>query len=96
MKKVPLFDTHAHYDHPLFENKGPQIVRELFEKEIINGVVIPAISFESNYLGRERFPEQEFSYVYFAAGLHPKAAAIRRVWTDSEKLISLRISEQLL
>ncbi len=84
MYKMPLFDTHAHYDHPRFEQKGPQLVKTLIENRVLNGVVIPAITYESNY-NRKNFPEHEFPTVYFAAGLHPKHAANRSVWTDVEK-----------
>ena len=83
MEKRPLFDTHAHYDHPLFGGLGPEIVRSLHEKEILNGVVIPPIEYESNF-HRYLFPEAEFPYVYFAAGLHPKCAT-NEPWWDKEK-----------
>lgn len=77
-----LFDTHAHYDHPWFED-GAAVVRQLYQDGVINGVVIPAIRYESNY-HREMFPAEEFPYVYFAPGLHPKHAT-NEVWWDATK-----------
>lgn len=78
MEKVSLFDTHAHYDHPLFED-GPAIVRNLYGEGTIKGVVIPAITYDSNF-HRASFPVEEFPYVYFAAGLHPKYATNEPWW----------------
>ena len=79
MEQYSLFDTHAHYDHPLFKGNGPQILSELFRQGTVNGVVIPAISFETN-LHRDLFPSDAFPYVFFAAGLHPKCATNEGWW----------------
>lgn len=87
---MSLFDTHAHYDYPLFGD-GPEVVRKLHQNGVLNGVVIPAIAYESNF-SRERFPAAEFPYVYFAAGLHPKYAT-NEAWWDVEKRAEF---EQLL
>ena len=88
MENYSLFDTHAHYDHRLFQKEGqligPQILLDLFEREIINGVVIPAISYETNF-HRDQFPADIFPHVYFAAGLHPKCATNESRWTGSKQ-----------
>jgi len=78
-----LFDTHAHYDHAMFEGRGAEIVGKLFAENVINGVIIPAITFESNF-DRELFPEERFPEIYFAAGLHPKCATNEARW-DAKK-----------
>ena len=83
-EKRVLFDTHAHYDHRRFHGEGPKIVRELYDAGIINGVVIPAISYESNF-NRLLFPEEEFPYVYFASGVHPRFSLSKAKWTDAKK-----------
>lgn len=82
--KYSLFDTHAHYDHPLFDGQGPQIVRRLFDENVVDGVVIPAITYDSNF-NRNMFPEESFPDVYFAAGLHPKCATNEAWWSDNKK-----------
>lgn len=74
-----LFDTHAHYDHPLFAGKGPQLLRELLERRAAGGAVIPAISFDSNG-NRELFPPEDFPTVFFAPGLHPNFAMNEPLW----------------
>ena len=81
--KYCLFDTHAHYDHPLFEGNGPEIARHLFEEGTVDGIVIPAITYESNF-NRDKFPEERFPRVFFAAGLHPKCA-VNEAWWSEEK-----------
>ena len=70
MKSCPLFDTHAHYDHPLFGEEGSKILKQLFDEGIVDGVVIPPISFRSNF-NRDLFPRKEFPSVFFAVGVHP-------------------------
>lgn len=85
-----LFDTHAHYDHPLFEGLGPDILSKLLTERIINGCVIPAISYESNY-NRDLFPYEQFPTVYFAAGLHPKSATNEKYWDKQQKMDFNRI-----
>lgn len=84
MNEHGLFDTHAHYDHPLFKGKGPELVSELFDRNVINGAVIPAITFESNF-NREMFPADNFPQVYFAAGIHPKCATNEAWWDDKKR-----------
>ena len=59
VRRLTLFDTHAHYDHSLFDGKGHEILRRLFTEKVINGVVIPAITYESNF-NREQFPTASF------------------------------------
>ena len=87
MLTFPLFDTHAHYDHRLFRKEGeligPQVLRDLFERQIVNGVVIPAISYETNF-HRDMFPADMFPRVFFAAGLHPKCAMNESRWTGAK------------
>ena len=84
MTEIPLFDTHAHYDHPRFKEDGPAVVADLFSRGVIDGVVIPAISYESNF-NRALFPEAQFSCVYFAAGLHPRFAVNEKWWTKAKR-----------
>ncbi len=78
------FDTHAHYDHPLFAGLGPKIVRGLLAQGL-SKVVIPAITFDSNFTAREEFLAGEFPDVFFAAGLHPKCATNEEDWSSEKK-----------
>ena len=72
-KNLKIIDDHIHLDHHMYGGKGQEIMRELIETGFIDKVVIPPISFESNFTAREMFSEIEFGeYVFFAAGVHPK------------------------
>lgn len=75
--KMPIFDTHAHYDQ--FNGEGPAVLKRMIDENVVNGVVIPAISYESNF-NRELFPEAEYPNVYFAAGVHPKNTFSMSLW----------------
>lgn len=88
-----LFDTHAHYDHPLFEGKGPQLLRELLTRQAVGGAVIPAIAFDSNG-NRELFPPEDFPTVFFAPGLHPKYAVNEPLWDRDRREAFSRILEE--
>ncbi len=93
--KSKMFDTHAHYDHELFGGKGPELLRELLDRNVLCGAVIPAITYESNF-NRIRFPKEDFPSVYFAAGLHPKCAVNEAVWKKDrlEQFLSLAEDER--
>jgi len=81
MQNTSLFDTHAHYDHILFHDTGPETVDRLYNSGVLSGVVIPAISYESNF-HHDMFPVDKFPYVFFAAGIHPKYAMNMPFWSD--------------
>lgn len=86
MEKICLFDTHAHYDHELFEGKGPQIITQLIESGMLQGAVIPAITEASNFQ-RHMFPPERYPTIFFAAGLHPKRAINTPLWDAEKKAI---------
>ncbi len=97
--KPLLFDSHAHYDHPSFKSRGPEIIKELREKGL-DKVVIPAITFDSNCQVRKMFPKDEYPFVYFAAGIHPKVisrvgrfisfAESVRNYCDDERTVAIK------
>lgn len=62
-----FFDSHGHYDHPRLDGLLTDSV--MF---FVGNAVIPAITWESNYSGREKFPEETYPYIFFAAGIHPR------------------------
>ncbi len=74
MEKYHFFETHAHYDHKLFKKHGPELVEEL-KKAGVEWFVIPAITVESNEEVRKLFNEENYPYVLFASGIHPKIAS---------------------
>ena len=75
--KEGYFDSHAHYDHELFNGNGPSVVQELFRSGLLCAAVIPAITYESNF-NRHLFPAEQFPFIYYAPGLHPKYATNTR------------------
>lgn len=90
MGEYAMIDTHAHYDHPLFRGNGFDILAGLFEDNVIDGVVIPAITYESNFQ-RDKVCTKYRDKIYFAAGLHPKAATNEQWWdrTKQRKFLSV-------
>ena len=44
-----IFDSHAHYDHPLFNGDGPELVKRMHDIGALEHLVIPAITYESNH-----------------------------------------------
>lgn len=61
-----FFDSHGHYDHPRLEGV---LDDSMF---FVGSAVIPAITYESNFSAREKYPKADYPYMYFAAGVHPK------------------------
>ena len=90
MNNLMYFESHAHYDDKQFKGAGPEIVKEL-KAFGIEKIVVPAITLESNYEARKMFGAEEFSYVYFATGIHPKVASYTRDenvdWESFEALL---------
>jgi len=77
------YDTHAHPDHPLVEDRTGY-VKKMMEKGI-KGMVVAPITYDSNYSSMEMFPEEEYPNVFFAKGLHPKCASNSAMWSAVEK-----------
>ncbi len=74
MKKCRFFETHAHLDHKLYKGKGP-ILADALKYDGVERIVIPAITAESNQVARDLFDKDNYPYVLFASGLHPKIAS---------------------
>lgn len=64
-----IFDIHAHYDHKRFNSNRDDILKEIYNNDIIK-VVNPAISYDSNFIMQEKLIN--YPYIYFAVGIHPK------------------------
>lgn len=77
------YDTHAHPDHPLVDDRVGY-VEQMTEKGI-TGIVVAPITYDSNYVSMEIFPEEEYPNVFFAKGLHPKCASNCAMWNTTEK-----------
>lgn len=74
MEKLRFFETHAHLDHKLYKGQGPILADEL-KYAGVEKIVIPAITAESNQVARELFDRDNYPFVLFASGLHPKIAS---------------------
>ena len=79
---MKYFETHAHPDHPLIRDKDMYINN--MRVAGIKKLVIAPISYESNYLSMECFPEENYPEVYFAKGLHPKCAMDSELWEEEK------------
>lgn len=90
--KEGYFDSHAHYDHELFNGNGPSVVQELFRSGLLCAAVIPAITYESNF-NRHLFPAEQFPFIYYAPGLHPKYATNTAFWTKAQRQEFLSVLE---
>lgn len=77
------FETHAHPDHPLVQDKE-EYINSMREVGIENLVIAP-ITYESNYTSMELFPKDKYPGVYFAKGLHPKYALNLPLWDEKQK-----------
>ena len=87
-----LFETHAHLD--TFEDK--ELLKNVIEDSKnagIKKIVVPAISYESNFYIRDLFYKEEFTgKIYQAVGLHPKCA-INEPWNKNKKTEFERLLE---
>ncbi|MBR2283420.1 MAG: TatD family hydrolase [Ruminococcus sp.] len=72
MSELRFIDTHAHYDYAKMESVRSSVFPQIKEYGI-NYVIDPAIHFESNYNMHQLL--DEYQWIYFAAGLHPKYAS---------------------
>ena len=66
------FESHAHPDHPLVEDKHEYICA--MRKSGIGKLVVAPTTYDSNYSSMEFFPGDEYPDVFFAKGIHPKYA----------------------
>jgi len=68
-----VIETHAHYNMKQFHKNRKELIGKLHSQGI-EKIIIPAISYESNFDMREKFND-DFAYkgiIYYAAGIHPK------------------------
>lgn len=77
------FETHAHPDFALVENKKDYVLKS--REAGIEIIVDVAVSYESNQISTEMFPADEYPDVLFAKGLHPKNARNSAMWTKSQR-----------
>ena len=65
---MEFIETHAHLDHDRLNGKPDELLKEL-PAYGIQRVIVPAISYESNFQARQLF--QSIPWVFFAPGIHP-------------------------
>lgn len=81
-----IFETHAHYDLPQFDDDRCELMKKLRESGI-GPIVVPAIGFESN---RQMMKVMEpFDDVWFAVGIHPTRTPVE-AYADEEMDAVLR------
>ncbi len=69
---IRMIDTHAHYNMNPYNENRKELIMKLFDKGIIK-IVIPAVSYESNFDMRQKFVDEVYhDIIYYAAGVHPK------------------------
>lgn len=93
--KYDIFETHAHLD--FFDNgEKDSIFFKLWKSCVENQVtkiVIPPISFESNFVIADLLKGKYQNCIYQAIGLHPKSA-INTVLTNNKKEQLLKLYQQ--
>lgn len=67
-----IFDTHAHYDDEAFDEDRDALLSSLPQKGIV-GVINCGTDIKSSLFSKEL--AQKYSYIKFAAGIHPHEAA---------------------
>lgn len=70
----PIIESHAHYNLENFKHFQDRLLSILHNSANIEKIVIPAISFDSNYEIIWKFDVEAYDYVYYAFGIHPKYA----------------------
>ena len=69
MKNAPIFDTHAHYDDPQFDQDREQLLRRLPDLGVV-GVVSCGCDLPSSL--QNQALSRQYPWFYFAAGFHPE------------------------
>lgn len=84
---MEIFDTHAHYDDPAFDSDRDEMLGSILPQSGVCGIVTAGTT-----LGTSRASAAlaaKYSYIYFAAGIHPEDA-------ESEKEGDLLLIAELL
>ena len=90
-----IFDTHAHYTDPAFDEDRDTLLSQLPEKGV-RLVMLAASSLEDTAANAEL--AKKWDYIYSAAGVHPENAGkvpadyletVSRTITDNEKTLAL-------
>ena len=91
---ISVFETHAHYQLPVYSKVREPLLHCLAEANI-KKIIIPAISFESNLKMKEWYDSAQYNkFVYYSFGLHPKCISknweqewSEKRWTWFEKIL---------
>lgn len=83
-----MFNTHEHLDHKRYNKNRKELIEQIHNTGV-EYVVVPTISYETNFSMREKL--NEYEWIYYAVGIHP--ARLNSVDFESaeikEKLYSL-------
>lgn len=63
-----IFNTHEHLDHKRYNKNRKELIEQIHNAGV-EYVIVPAISYETNFSMREKL--NEYDWVYYAVGIHP-------------------------
>lgn len=63
-----IFNTHEHLDHKRYNKNREELIEQMHNIGI-DYVIVPAISYETNFSMREKL--NEYDWIYYAVGIHP-------------------------
>lgn len=63
-----IFNTHEHLDHKKYNKNRDELIEQIHNAGV-EYVIVPAISYETNFSMREKL--NEYYWVYYAVGIHP-------------------------
>lgn len=67
-----IFDSHAHYNDPAFENDADAVITNLFENGVF-GIMNVGYNYQSIELAQNQ--ANKYENIWFAAGIHPHDSA---------------------
>lgn len=77
---LPFFETHAHYNLDVYDRVRSLLLQDLFRAGV-KKCIIPAIEYNSNYKIKECFDSEEYNFIKYAFGSHPKYIG-KEDWTE--------------
>lgn len=63
-----IFNTHEHLDHKRYNENRNELIEQIHNAGI-EYVIVPAISYETNFSMREKL--YEYDWIYYVVGIHP-------------------------
>lgn len=70
---MEIFDTHAHYDDEAFDGDREKLLSSVLPESGVCGIITAGTNIKSSIASASL--AEKYSYIYFAAGVHPEDAA---------------------